>query len=241
VGGVRAVDRLYDGTTLVALAGIPVVSPFGADQVSLEGDASARTADPEVGTAKPVQVTGYRISGPDASNYVLLQPRGLTVDIVSAPDPAGLDLVPPPPAVPPPVLPGPAQGAELGAPAFGVAAAGASTAMQAGLTPGITVALVQQPAGPQPGRIAVDVPRPTLEAGSGFAFPLPKSIIEAAVVRGVGVVVTSASGAALPSWLAYDMDSAAFVATNVPAGGLPIEVVITVGEQRFVLVVAESS
>ena len=38
-------------------------------------------ADKNVGTAKPVTVTGYSLSGADAGNYTLVQPTGLTANI----------------------------------------------------------------------------------------------------------------------------------------------------------------
>src|SRR6185503_10288681 len=38
-------------------------------------------ADPSVGIAKPVTVTGFILGGADAGNYTLTQPAGLTADI----------------------------------------------------------------------------------------------------------------------------------------------------------------
>jgi hypothetical protein len=87
VAGLTARNKVYDGTTadtlnpgLAFLVG--VVSP-GTVTLNTSG-ATVSFVDMNVGTAKPVTVSGLSIVGPDASNYTLNQPSGLTADITPA-------------------------------------------------------------------------------------------------------------------------------------------------------------
>ncbi|MFM7075433.1 MAG: YDG domain-containing protein, partial [Planctomycetaceae bacterium] len=84
VTGVAAVSRAYDGTTVGTVSGTPQAAPgviVAGDAVTVGGTAKIAFADPNVGTAKAVTVTGYTLSGLDATNYVVQQPAGLTADI----------------------------------------------------------------------------------------------------------------------------------------------------------------
>jgi filamentous hemagglutinin family protein len=81
VTGVTATNKVYDATTAATLGGTAAVAALGSDVVSVGGSGSGSFADPNVGTAKPVSVSGYTISGTDAGNYTLIQPSGLTADI----------------------------------------------------------------------------------------------------------------------------------------------------------------
>jgi hypothetical protein len=58
---------------------------LGSDVVTLGGNAAGAFGDKNVGTAKPVTVSGNTISGTDAGNYTLLQQTGLSADITPAP------------------------------------------------------------------------------------------------------------------------------------------------------------
>ena len=87
ITGVSAVSRDFNGTRTASLSDssaalVGVISP---DDVTLaKGAAAATFADANVGTAKPVTVTGYALSGNDAGNYSLSQPSGLTANINAA-------------------------------------------------------------------------------------------------------------------------------------------------------------
>ncbi len=81
VTGVSAVNRIYDATQDVALAGTATVAALAQDQVAVIGTAGATVADKNVGNAKPVTVTGYALDGTDAGNYEIVQPVGLAVAI----------------------------------------------------------------------------------------------------------------------------------------------------------------
>lgn len=76
---VRTTDRPYDGTFLVALTGGQLIGVVGADRVDFTlGYGTMDSAS--VGNAKPVS-TAIQLGGPDAANYELDQPVGLTVNI----------------------------------------------------------------------------------------------------------------------------------------------------------------
>ncbi|MFO1476152.1 MAG: YDG domain-containing protein [Verrucomicrobiota bacterium] len=85
VSGISAANKVYDGTTNAALAGNAELSgTIGSDDVALVTNAAtASFADPAVGTAKPVAVAGFSLSGADAVNYLLTQPAGLSADILA--------------------------------------------------------------------------------------------------------------------------------------------------------------
>ncbi|WP_077038293.1 YDG domain-containing protein, partial [Pelomonas sp. KK5] len=63
ISGVTAVDKVYDATTVAALTGTAVVTALGGDTLSVGGTATAAFADKNVGTAKPVIVTGFTLTG----------------------------------------------------------------------------------------------------------------------------------------------------------------------------------
>ena len=79
--GVAAASRVYDATELGTLTGTATVAALGEDAVTVTGTPAATFADRHVGTAKPVSVSGYTLTGVDAANYTVVQPTGLTADI----------------------------------------------------------------------------------------------------------------------------------------------------------------
>ena len=84
ISGITANDKQYNGTTLTTLTGTPILNgvlPSQVANVTLEGSPIANFNDELPGNDKPVTVTGYTISGSAASNYVVLQPSGLTASI----------------------------------------------------------------------------------------------------------------------------------------------------------------
>ena len=85
ITGVTVGNRTYNGTIAATLGGTPALSGIvPGDTVTLGGTPSAEFGDKHVGTAKPVTVSGYSISGADAANYGLSQPTGLTANITAA-------------------------------------------------------------------------------------------------------------------------------------------------------------
>ena len=53
------------------------------------------------------------------------------------------------------------------------------------------------------------------------------------------MLVTTQSGGPLPAWIRFDANTRTFVASAVPDGGLPIQVVVTVNGQTSTIVISE--
>jgi len=104
----------------------------------------------------------------------------------------------------------------------------------------VTVSLVQQPSAISNGMVTVTVPKDTATSGSGFSFPLPEQLAQAAsATAGTTVTVTTITGDPLPGWLQFVPESNTFVATAVPDGAFPIQVLVIIGGQRTVVVISE--
>ncbi|WP_298223862.1 YDG domain-containing protein, partial [Flavobacterium sp.] len=85
IGGLLGGNKVYDGTTAATLIGTgSLVGVEGADVVTLSGTPVAVFATASAGTAKPLTISGYTISGADATNYTLAQPTGIVADITPA-------------------------------------------------------------------------------------------------------------------------------------------------------------
>jgi len=76
-------------------------------------------------------------------------------------------------------------------------------------------------------------------AGAGFAFPLPAQVAETAAAGNAQVRVTTAGGGNLPAWLRYVPETKSFVASAVPDGAFPIQVIVSVGATRTTVVISE--
>ena len=104
VSGVAAQNKTYDGNTTATLTGTAQVASLAGDAVTVDASGmAAQFGSTAVGTALPVTVTGYALTGAAAGNYSLRQPMGLSADIVAAKSnaPAVPVLTPSvPPAVP---------------------------------------------------------------------------------------------------------------------------------------------
>lgn len=85
VEGLRARNKMYDGTTLALLGGDATVHRQQGDDVILEGTPSALFNNADVATGKPVTVSGLSISGSDSGNYRLIVPQDLVADIEPMP------------------------------------------------------------------------------------------------------------------------------------------------------------
>ncbi|REE18338.1 filamentous hemagglutinin family protein [Paraburkholderia sp. BL27I4N3] len=90
VVGTRTTNRPYDGTVNDALSGDRLQGVLGNDSVTLGNDSVGYFNNPNVGFNKPVH-TAMTIGGVDAGNYTLVQPTGLTADVITpiAPVPPG--------------------------------------------------------------------------------------------------------------------------------------------------------
>src|SRR5205823_1297238 len=85
ITGVTANNKVYDRTATATLSGTAALNGIvSGDTVTLNsGSVTASFGDKNVGTPKPVTVTGYTISGADAGNYTVSQPTGLAADITA--------------------------------------------------------------------------------------------------------------------------------------------------------------
>ena len=84
IGGLTANNKVYDATVADTLSGTASISALGTDSVSLGGTGTAVFSTKNVGTGRAVTVSGYTLSGADASNYTLVEPTGLTANITPA-------------------------------------------------------------------------------------------------------------------------------------------------------------
>ena len=83
VSGYAANNKVYDGALAALVSGSGSFTPLGSDSVTLAGTASGSFADKNVGNAKPVTLGGLSLAGPDAANYTLVPPVGLTANITA--------------------------------------------------------------------------------------------------------------------------------------------------------------
>jgi hypothetical protein len=86
ISGAIANDKVYDGNNAatVTWSGASLVGVAGSDDVSIDHSGySASFANKNVGTGKPVTVTGVALSGGDATNYSVSQPSGLSANITA--------------------------------------------------------------------------------------------------------------------------------------------------------------
>ena len=79
--GLVVVNKVYDATTRATLGGTATLGLLPGDAVSLGGISSASFADKNIGTNKPVTLTGLALTGADAGNYSFVPPSSLAGDI----------------------------------------------------------------------------------------------------------------------------------------------------------------
>ena len=84
VTGLTANNKVYDTTLAASLGGAATVAGFAGDTVGVTGTVAGLFSDKNVGTAKPVSLSGLSLTGADAGNYTLALPTGLTADITPA-------------------------------------------------------------------------------------------------------------------------------------------------------------
>ncbi|MFP9115935.1 beta strand repeat-containing protein, partial [Flavobacterium sp. RHBU_3] len=83
IAGIFINDKNYDGNTVATIGGTPNLSGIvDGDVVTVNGSAAvASFSSANSGNNIPVTISGYVIEGTDATNYILLQPQGLTGNI----------------------------------------------------------------------------------------------------------------------------------------------------------------
>jgi hypothetical protein len=78
-----------------------------------------------------------------------------------------------------------------------------------------------------------------VSSGKAFSFPLPAEVVGAAA--DYKLRITQKNGTPLPTWLRYSSPNKTFSANAVPAGGLPIELLVSGGAQHWTLTITERS
>ena len=84
IGGISAVNKIYNATTAATVTGSATATPLLNDVVTVVGTPTANFDTKDVGTGKPVTITGYTLTGLDSGNYNPVQPTGLTANISKA-------------------------------------------------------------------------------------------------------------------------------------------------------------
>ena len=131
----------------------------------------------------------------------------------------------------------------LSAPSSVDAGAGSSggneaSAGAAGAATGVSFELIREPARGVLSMVAVTLPAGSATAGVGFSFMLPEAV-NALVSPGDTVSVRLPDGSPLPDWLIFDPDSLRFEAVAIPDGAFPIQIVVEVSGQSFLLAISE--
>lgn len=83
--GVTVDNKIYDGTTAGIFSGTAILTGIeSGDDVNIdESSVSVIFADANVGTDISVTVSGFALTGIDATNYNIIQPSGLSADITA--------------------------------------------------------------------------------------------------------------------------------------------------------------
>lgn len=74
--------------------------------------------------------------------------------------------------------------------------------------------------------------------GAGFSFPLPAQVVADASPNAI-VQVRLENGNPLPAWLRFVPETNSFVASAVPDGAFPVQVIVTVGGRSSKVVISE--
>jgi hypothetical protein len=88
---------------------------------------------------------------------------------------------------------------------------------------------------------AVSLPKGYAASGTGFSFELPESVRSIVTESSPAVGATLTDGAALPNWLSFNSAELKFEARAVPDGAFPMQLLVTIGAQRVLVVISERS
>lgn len=85
VTGLYAVNRVFDGTTVVDInsANAKLVGVVDGETITATYPKTGTVATADAGNGKAVKIENVTIAGATAGNYTLVQPTGLTVDIAA--------------------------------------------------------------------------------------------------------------------------------------------------------------
>jgi len=105
---------------------------------------------------------------------------------------------------------------------------------------GVVVNTIRVPNRQTTGVVAVLVPKGSSSSGSGMVISLPEETTTLSSATQETVKVSLVNGAALPSWIKYAPAEKGLVLGAVPEGGLPVQVMLMVGNQRTIVQISES-
>ena len=84
VAGLTAANRVYNAGTGSTLTGTPAVTPLAGDAVTVAGTALGTFVEANVGTAKPLVLSGLTLGGADGANYAPVALPSLVANITPA-------------------------------------------------------------------------------------------------------------------------------------------------------------
>ena len=85
LSGLAGGTKEYDRTTTAPVTGVAVLSATAnGDVITITGTPAFNFTNPNIGTSKPITITGYTLSGANASNYTLTLPS-LTGSVTAKP------------------------------------------------------------------------------------------------------------------------------------------------------------
>jgi hypothetical protein len=148
-------------------------------------------------------------------------------------------------APPPLVLSAQATGSSAGGSSASGSSASSSSSGSAGgagtggSTAGVLIDVRSTPSATSSLMAAVSLPKGTAVIGAGFSFELPDTVKATVQQSNQQAQASLPDGGALPAWLKFDAQSLRFEASAVPDGAFPMQVVMTVGQQRVVVVISE--
>ena len=105
---------------------------------------------------------------------------------------------------------------------------------------GVVVNTIRAPNQTALGIVAVLLPKGTTSVGMGVVISLPEETLQTATQTSASVKATMPNGTPLPAWIKYVESEKGLVIGSVPEGGLPFQVLLTVGDQRTVVQISES-
>jgi hypothetical protein len=77
------------------------------------------------------------------------------------------------------------------------------------------------------------------EQAATVALPLPREIRDLIEKNPASVKLTSAAKGPAPQWIRLDQESKQFIAVDIPEAGLPITLVLLIGDNRYAVTVTE--
>jgi hypothetical protein len=117
---------------------------------------------------------------------------------------------------------------------------GVSTDVASTSGPGVVVNTIRNPNLQVMGLVAVLLPKGISTSGSGTTVAMPDELRDLSASSNAPVRVTQPSGASLPAWIRYAPDSKSLVLGAVPQGGLPLQVMMSIGSHRVLVQISES-